>query len=155
MTRLPAFLPLITAVLIPISGCLPASQAADAGVLNVQVIGLRNDRGVLQVALFNSAASWDDKGRTSGQALHTLAAPIESGTAKFSFTGLPYGTYALKAFHDEDRSGKFYTGMFGIPKVDVVFSNNVSIRQGAASFLKASFQVNKPYTSLVLRAQRI
>lgn len=132
------------------------SHAADVGVLNVQVIGLRNDRGVLQVALFNSAASWgDDRSSGSSHALHTLAAPIESGTATFSFPGLPYGTYALKAFHDEDRSGKFYTGIFGIPKVDVVFSNNVPIRQGAPSFAQASFPVNQPYTSLVLRAQRI
>ena len=134
----------------------PPSQASDAGVLNVQVLGLRNDRGVLQVGLFNSATSWEDtQGHHGGHPLHLVAAPIESGTARFSFTGLPYGTYALRAFHDEDRSGRLYTGMFGIPKVDVVFSNNVPILQGAASFAQASFQVHQPYTSLVLRAQRI
>lgn len=149
-------LALSTALTLALAASPAPAPAAAVGVLNVQVIGLRHDRGVVRVALFNSATSWDDtKGRHSGHALQTLAATIESGTARFSFTGLPYGTYALKAFHDEDRSGKLYTGMFGIPKVDVAFSNNVSIRRGAPSFAKASFQVNQPYTSLVLRAQRI
>ena len=132
------------------------SRTAEVGVLSVQVIGLRHDRGVLQVALFNSAATWDDnRKRSGGHALRTLSAPIASGTARFSFTGLPYGTYALKAFHDEDRIGRLRTGIFGIPKVDLAFSNNVSIRQGPPSFTRSSFQVNRPYTSLVLRAQRI
>jgi len=166
MTRRLSLLSASIAASSALTLCLAAaaqpSRAAEAGVVDVQVLGLRNDRGVLRVALFNSAAAWgDDRGlgrpgnSPGGHALRTLAAPIASGTAKFSFTGLPYGTYALKAFHDEDRSGRFYTGIFGIPKVEVVFSNNVPIRRGAASFAQASFPVNQPYTSLVLRAQRI
>ena len=79
----------------------------DVGVLSVQVIGLRHDRGMLQVALFHSAATWHtNRERSGGHTLHNLTAPMASGTARFSFTGVPYGTYALKAFHDEDRSGR-------------------------------------------------
>lgn len=137
-------------------GAPPASLSGGTTVVNVQVIGLRNDQGVMKAALFNTASKWNaDKQNNGSGALQRQESAISSGTASFNFSGVPYGTYALKGFHDEDRSGKFYTGMFGIPKVEVVFSNNVPIRGGAASFAKASFEVNQPYVSLVLRAQRI
>lgn len=148
---LPA-LSLGAALVVPLGSAPPPSHSADVGVLSGQVIGLRNDRGVLRVALFNSASAWAAPGSA---AVQTLEVPIQGGTATFRFSGLPYGTYALKGFQDEDRSGKLYTGLFGIPKVDVVFSNNVPIHQGPASFAKASLQVNQPYTHLVLQAQRL
>lgn len=149
-------LALSAALLTPLSAAVPPSRSADAASLNVQVIGLRNDRGVLKLALFNSPAAWAaDKSNTGGGAVQRQDVPIRSGNATVTFSGLPYGTYAVKAFHDEDRSGKFYTGMFGIPKVEVAFSNNVPMKQGPSSFAKASFKLSQPYTTLVLRAQRM
>lgn len=131
-------------------------MAGETSVLMVQIIGLRNDRGVIKAALYNSPASWNsDKGPDATGAVQLQEAPISGGKATLRFTGVPYGRYALRAFHDEDRSGKFYTGLFGIPRVDVIFSNDVPIWQGLAPFAKASFLVNTPLTSLVLRAQRI
>ena len=131
-------------------------RSASAAVVNVQVLGLRNNNGVLKAALFNSAAAWSaDKANTGAGALQRLDAPIRSGSATLSFAAVPYGTYAIKAFHDEDRSGKFYTGLFGIPKVEVAFSNNAPINKGQPSFDKASVQLNQPYMTLVLRAQRM
>lgn len=119
------------------------------------MIGLRNDKGVLRGALFNSASAWSaDKSNTGNGAVQRQVVPISGGTATITFNNIPYGTYAFKAFHDEDMSGRFYTGMFGIPKVGVAFSNNVSIRQGPASFGQASFALNQSYTNLVLTAQR-
>lgn len=149
-------LALAVVAVAPLPASQPPSRSADAGTVTVQVIGLRNDRGVLKAALFNSASAWAaDKANAGNGAVQRQDVPISSGTAKVTFSGLPYGTYALKAFHDEDRSGKFYTGMFGIPKVEVAFSNNVPMKQGPSSFAKASFAVNQPYTTLVLRAQRM
>lgn len=134
----------------------PAVQAGDAGEVTVQIIGVRHDRGVIRAALYDSPASWDsNKGSGASIAVQLQEAPISGGKATLRFTGVPYGRYALRAFHDVDRSGKLPTGLFGIPKVDVVFSNDVPIWQGPPSFAKASFLVNTPLTSLVLRAQRI
>lgn len=134
----------------------PQAQSGSTAVIMVQVFGLRNDKGSLKAALFDSAATWSaDKKNSGAGAIQRQDAPIRMGSAQFSFSGIPYGTYAIKGFHDEDQSGKFYTGMFGIPKVEVVFSNNVPIKGGPASFSKASFQVNQPTVSLVLRAQKI
>lgn len=134
----------------------PTAKAGETGVVTVQIIGLRNDQGVIKAALYDSAEAWSrDRGAGAAGAVQLQEAPISAGKATLRFSGVPYGRYALRAFHDEDRSGKFYTGLFGIPKVDVIFSNNVPIWQGLAPFAKASFPVNTPLTSLVLRAQRI
>jgi uncharacterized protein (DUF2141 family) len=146
----------VSAVLAAPLAATPKARSQSTATITVQVIGLRNDKGVFKAALFDSAAKWAaDKGNTGGGAIQRKESPIVAGTAQFSFSGIPYGTYALKGFHDEDRSGKFYTGMFGIPKVEVAFSNNAPIHGGPASFSKASFQVNQPSTSIVLRAQKI
>lgn len=150
----------LLALAAALAGGLVADQrplrSASSAVVSVQVIGLRNNNGVLKAALFNSAAAWSaDKANTGAGALQRLDATINSGSATLSFAAIPYGTYAIKAFHDEDRSGKFYTGLFGIPKVEVAFSNNAPINKGQPSFEKASVQVNQPYTTLVLLAQRI
>lgn len=140
---------------------LPAAKqaplrAAPTAVVTVQVIGLRNDRGVIKAALFSAADAWArDRANQGVGALQRQDAPIRSGVAQLSFSGLAYGSYAIKAFHDEDGSGKFYTGLFGIPKVEVAFSNNPPISKGPAPFQAARFTVNQPYTSLVLRAQRL
>lgn len=134
----------------------PAAQAVDAGEVTVQINGVRNDRGVIRAALYDSPAGWNsDKGPGASAAVQLQDAPIRGGTATLRFTGVPYGRYALRAFHDEDRSGRFHTGLFGIPRVDVIFSNDVPIWQGPPSFAKASFPVKAPLTTLVLRAQRI
>lgn len=135
--------------------CQPA-QAVEVSVVTVQILGLRNDRGVVKAALYDSPEAWSrDRGAGAAGAVQLQEAPIVAGKATLRFSGVPYGRYALRAFHDEDRSGRFYTGLFGIPKVDVIFSNDVPIWQGLAPFARASFQVRAPHTSLVLRAQRI
>ena len=141
---------------VPASGIQRPAQSSSTGQLAVQVIGLRNSNGVVRLALFDSASAWaGDRGQLGAGAVQKQQVPIRAGSAIATFATIPYGTYAVKAFHDEDRSGKFYTGLFGVPKVEVAFSNNVSISKGAASFKQAAFVLKQPYVNLVLRAQKI
>lgn len=147
---------LALALVLPAAGIQGAAQSASTAQLAVQVIGLRNSNGVVRLALFDSASAWAaDRSQLGAGAVQKLQVPIREGSTTASFAAVPYGTYAIKAFHDEDRSGKFYTGLFGVPKVEVAFSNNVPITKGAASFQQAAFAVKQPYVNLVLRAQKI
>jgi uncharacterized protein (DUF2141 family) len=76
------------------------------------------------------------------KAFKKAIAPIKGSEASVTLTDIPYGEYAIKLFHDEDNSGRFVTGMFGIPKVEYGFSNNAHGVMGPASYEKAKFQLN-------------
>lgn len=124
----------------------PLSALADQGRITVKVTGLKNSDGVVRVALFNSADSYDKSKKSddnAGGAFKKEKAAICDKTATCTFDAVPYGDYAIKMFHDEKNSGKFLTGMFGIPKVEYGFSNNAKGRMGPAPYDKAKFTLNK------------
>lgn len=123
-----------------------AAIAADQGKIIVHVKGLKNDKGVVRIALFNSADSYEKSKSSEDKAegaYNKTTAPIASQTASYTFDSVPYGDYAIKMFHDEDNSGKFVTGWFGIPKVEYGFSNNVLGKMGPAPYEKAKFKLDK------------
>ena len=89
-------------------------------------------------------ALWDQpKGYPSKQdrALRNGAGRISKGKAVVSFKGLPHGTYAAFAFHDEDGNGRIKTNWIGMPKEGVGASNNARGRMGPPSFKQASFEL--------------
>jgi uncharacterized protein (DUF2141 family) len=136
----------ILSVVLCIATCMGAAYADQDGStvanLKVAVTGARNNNGVVRVALYNSKDAYDaDKDNSGKGAVRREAVPINNGRAEALFNGLSYGTYAIKVFHDEDNSGKFVTGMFGIPKLQYGFSNNAKGAFGPASFDKAAFQL--------------
>jgi uncharacterized protein (DUF2141 family) len=114
--------------------------------ITVKVSGLKNDNGVVRVALFNNEEKYRDAKGAANKAMAFMKeiAPIKNKEATCTFTKVPYGTYAIKLFHDEDNSGEFHTNMLGMPKVEYGFSNNAKGTLGPAPFDKASFQVNVP-----------
>lgn len=117
---------------------LPAFAAGETGRLVVQIAGLRNDAGVVRVALFNNEGDYKaDKDNVGDHAFKKDAVSIKDKQAVCTFSDVPYGDYVVKFFHDEDNSGKFVTGTFGIPKVEYGFSNNVKGLMGPPSYDKA------------------
>lgn len=129
--------------------------AADQGTITVHVTGLRNDKGVVRMALFNSAASYTNsrgpKGNTQG-AFMKGAAPVKTSECTYAFENVPYGEYAIKLFHDEANNGEFETGMFGIPKVEYGFSNNARGKMGPAPYEKAKFNLSQPNMTMEITA---
>ena len=121
------------------SGFAPGVLAEDAetGDLEVSVSGLKNDKGVLVVALLSSEAMYD-----SGAVVHRdESVPIRAGRARVTFEGLAYGDYAVKTFHDENANGKLDTNFVGFPKEGFGFSNNAMGRFGPPSFEQAKFSI--------------
>ena len=129
-----------------------AAFAADAGNITVHVTDLRNDKGVVRVALFNSKDNYaNDKG-TATLAFKKDAAPVKGAESTVSFDNIPYGEYAIKLFHDEENSGKFLTNMVGIPKVEYGFSNNARGAFGPASYDKAKFTLKDQKLDMTIKA---
>lgn len=133
------------------SGCLVS--AADQGSLIIHVSGLKNSSGSVRVALFNSDASYTNDKFTGESAFRKEILPIKNNAAEYTFANLPYGDYAIKLFHDEDNSGKFETGMFGIPKVQYGFSNNAHGKFGPAGYDKAKFHLGSTEQTMNIEMQ--
>jgi len=125
------------------------------GNLTVKITNLKNSNGNVRVAIYNSKEAYDaEKG--AGDAEKSCAKTsikIKSQEAQYTFEELAYGDYALKFFHDEDESGKFYKNFMGIPKVEYGFSNNAKGHFGPASYEQATFRLDKPSTEMNLQAQ--
>ncbi len=56
---------------------------------------------------------------------------------------VPHGSYAASVLHDENKDGELETGMLGIPKEGVGFSNDPRIIKGTPSFEKTRFEFNE------------
>ncbi|MBX9878758.1 MAG: DUF2141 domain-containing protein [Candidatus Obscuribacterales bacterium] len=144
------WLSLVSAMIFS-AGCFV--HAADQGTLIIHVSGLKNSNGSVRVALFNSDASYTNDKFTGETAFRKEILPIKNNAAECAFTNLPYGDYAIKLFHNEDNSGKFETGIFGIPKVQYGFSNNAHGKFGPAGYDKAMFHLGSTEQSMNIEMQ--
>ncbi len=109
--------------------------------LIVDVQGLKNQKGVVLVNLYNKEGTIPDKNFT--KYFKKEIAPITGSSVKVTFKNLPKGRYAVGVLHDENGDGKVEKG-FMLPKEGVGFSNFDSISPfNKPNFKKASFMLDK------------
>lgn len=122
--------------------CTTAALAENFGTLNVHVVKLNNNKGVVRVALYNSEKAYNaDKGSGAG-AFKREVVKIDKLESFCSFSNLPFGEYAVKLFHDEDNSGRFKKNIFKVTCVQYGYSNNHRVITLPPSFKKAKFQLS-------------
>ncbi|MEM8907174.1 MAG: DUF2141 domain-containing protein, partial [Bacteroidota bacterium] len=64
----------------------------------------------------------------------------EKGDLVLMLENLPFGTYAISVYHDEDADGDLDTNFLGIPKEPYGFSNNAKGLFGPPKYKSASFE---------------
>ena len=107
--------------------------------LTVSFSGLTSDRGRLVYAVYADAASFD-----AGDA------PLRSGFLTIVESGaeltveLPFGEYAIKAYHDANDNRTLDRGAFGVPEEAYGFSNDARARFGPPDYGKARFELTTP-----------
>ncbi len=105
--------------------------------LTVKVSELRNSKGVVQFALYNTEDSFPDEHYK--KYYRKLTAKIANGTSTVTFENLPVGRYAVNVLHDEDGDGKIHKGII-LPKEGIGFSNFQSLKiTNRPTFDKAAF----------------
>ncbi len=114
---------------------LIAGQSLAAGVVEVDVENVRDDRGQVRAAL-----CLRDEFLSKHCRLET-AAKARSGRVQLTFTAVPAGRYAVQAWHDEEGGGTIHQDVFGIPDEGVGFSNDPPLLLGPPSFSSAAFEV--------------
>jgi uncharacterized protein (DUF2141 family) len=120
------------------AGLKSAQTGAGTGALRIILSGFNDDRGHAMVALCNTKENY------AGRKSHYkgAVASIVKGRAEAVFSDIPYGFYAVKAFHDENDDNELNTGAFGLPSERYGFSNNARGRFGPPKFEDAGFSFN-------------
>lgn len=119
---------------------LPAAAQTQgaAATLTLEVREVRDGRGPVMVALFDSEARW--RGSETG-AVRTARVEASAGAVRVSFANLSPGQYAIRLFQDIDANGELNTSLLGIPSEPYGFSNNAPVRFGPPSWSEARFSV--------------
>jgi len=112
---------------------LPA--AAETGVLQVTVTGVRNDHGHVLVAVCDRTTFLAPTCAYQGRA------PAHAGAVVVLVTGVPAGTYAAEAYHDENDNNRLDRSFLGLPKEGLGFSRDAPMRFGPPSFADAAVTV--------------
>ncbi|MFZ3032643.1 MAG: DUF2141 domain-containing protein [Parvibaculum sp.] len=128
---------------------------AQAGDLNVNVIGIHSEVGAVMIGVYDSAERFtkavnnaahvgllSDKGRLIGVTLR--ARRLNQG---IGFLKLPPGRYAIIVYHDENDNGLLDKSTLGIPQEGYGFSNNARGFFSAPSFDAAAVTVGDAATS--------
>lgn len=122
--------------------------AASTGDVHVRVQGLRNDRGFVHLALYDSPAGFPASGRS---AFRYVSLPIAGGAVDFTFMEVPYGKYAIGFLHDENGDEVMQTNVVGVPLEGYGASNNPPRRLGPPKFEQALFTVGSDVVEQDLR----
>lgn len=119
---------------------LASAAVAEAGCpgIHVDILGIRNDRGVVACALFESADGFPaDYLR---RATSIVVARVRDTQTRCDFPAVTPGTYALAVVHDENMNGRLDRNRLGIPEEGYGFSNDARGFLGAPSFPAAGFR---------------
>ena len=82
-----------------------SERASSGKIMKVSISGIRNSRGKIYVALFDSASAFDSYDYERATAFRELDA--RSGSISFDFPGLSDKAYAISVFHDENENQEF------------------------------------------------
>jgi uncharacterized protein (DUF2141 family) len=112
--------------------------AASSGRVTIVTTGIEGTRGTVLVQLANSAADYD----SDDDAFRHAEGKASDGRVTFVFDDVPYGDYAVKAFHDENDNKKIDMGWRG-PTERYGFSNGARGFMGPPSFDDAKFPLDR------------
>jgi uncharacterized protein (DUF2141 family) len=110
---------------------LSSVTAQTTGTITVLMRGMKNDAGVMRVALFSEHNVFPSDKPDFGGMAH-----IHKSEAMTEFHNVPFGHYAVSVFHDENANSKLDLGIFG-PLERYGFSNGARGLLGVPSFDKA------------------
>lgn len=116
------------------------------GTLTVTITGVDPAGGEVRIAIFDNAAQFrahDARKDESQQGSVFRSEAVRndgSGRVVHRFTGLPFGTYAIAAFQDQDGNSKLNSSLLGMPSEPYGFSRNARGTFGPPDFTDATIE---------------
>lgn len=105
--------------------------------LTVEIHGLESDEGSVAVALFDSAASFDQR----TDAVASQAVLPKDGLAIWSVADISAGVYAVAVYHDLNDNGELDRTTLGPPSEPYGFSNDARGTFGPPKFNSAAIEL--------------
>jgi uncharacterized protein (DUF2141 family) len=115
------------------------SSQEKTGTIIVKLTGFNNDKGKAMVWLWDTKENYEKP----EAAFRKAKDEIKDNKTEIVFTDMPFGTYAIKAFHDENDNNEFDLSLFNIPTEQYGFSNNAKGKFGPPKWEKAQFAFDK------------
>jgi uncharacterized protein (DUF2141 family) len=138
------------AILLSLS-CFMCSQAKEkTGSIEVNISGFKNSSGKAGITMFSNSKGFPMQDEL---ALERLFAGIVKSSCSVVLSDIPYGTYALSVFHDENSNNRLDTTIIGLPKEGIGTSNNVKSKFGPPKFKDASFVLGSSEKQLNISLQ--
>ena len=128
----------------------PAGPSTGEGTLVVNLTGMKSDDGRLVYAIWSGPEGWLESNN-----IREGAVPIVEGASKLRVEDLPYGEFAISAYHDKNDNGKLDTGMFGIPKEALGTSNDATVRFGPPKYEDAVFHLEQPELTIHIPVRKL
>jgi uncharacterized protein (DUF2141 family) len=125
--------------------------AQESGRLVLQVDGIPSNDGKVRAALFDSPEGFPeelDRGQQRG------ASAVFDGQSTIIFSDVPFGSYVLAVFHDENNNGKLDKNEKGIPLEALGVSNNVKMKLGPPKYDRAIFEISELDTVVTVSLQQ-
>lgn len=97
-----------------------ATSVPPTAKLVVKVIDIEGESGRVEMGLYKD----NGKFPTPNKQFKMTRQKISNGEAKYTFTNLPHGHYALAIYHDENGDKVCNKNFFGVPKEAYCFSRN-------------------------------
>ncbi len=126
--------------------CLLFSPTASQGQILLEIENVKKPTGVMRIGVYADEENYLKK------AIHFQNVAVsETGTMTVRLKGIPFGTYAISLFHDQNGNGKLDSNWMRIPKEPYGFSQNAAATFGPPKFEKAAFQHGQTTTELKIK----
>ena len=109
------------------------------GNVTVKISGVENNKGLVNVGLYNEGSSFPDYDKT----FMNKEVKAVKGEIEFTFKNVPEGAYAVAVWHDENENKKIDKNFIGVPKEKYGFSLNKFGTFGPPDFEDVSFILKK------------
>ena len=114
--------------------------------LTIQITDLRSNDGDIKISVFNKKNGFPDKYK---EAIKTYDSKINNKESVL-IIDIPYGEYAISAFHDENLNSQLDTHFF-IPVEGVASSNNPQLKFGPPKYDDSKFIFSKDNNFIILK----
>lgn len=140
---------IVVVSLVVCMGGLSSYADDEATFMNLRMIGLRSDQGVVRVELFDSEARFSER---KPVAVFSCGITNKEAQARIPFPESP--AFAVRVFHDENDNGEIDRTPLGIPEEAIGFSNNARARFGPPSFREAAVSREGAPSAMEIRMER-
>jgi uncharacterized protein (DUF2141 family) len=137
---------LLTLLLLFFAGASPALSEF-TGNLIINISGFPSSDGFAMVALNNSEESYNGG---ENQAIAKTKIRVVDQKVQVIFANLPYGSYGVSVYHDENANGIMDKNAMGIPKEAYGFSNNAKGFFGKPNYQDVMFQLDSSEMQIVI-----